>query len=230
MRIGVIVAMDKEMAQLRGLLADAVTEQAGGIDFHVGHVGRHEVIAQKCGIGKVNAAVGALRLIDRYHPDALVSTGCAGGAQVSMQVGDVVVSTETVYHDAYCGGEVAFGQILGMPPRYQADPSLVDAAMQTAQQTGATLHAGLIVGGDWFVDSREKMGYILDRFPEAAAVDMESTAIAQTCHRCGVPFVSFRIVSDVPLSDHKASQYFDFWDRMAQGSFNVTKAFLENVG
>jgi adenosylhomocysteine nucleosidase len=84
-----------------------------------------------------------------------------------------------------------------------------------------------MVSGDWFVDSREKMQEILNHFPEAKAVDMESCAIAQTCHLLGIPFISFRIISDVPLSDHKASQYFDFWSRMADGSFEVTRQFIE---
>lgn len=70
---------------------------------------------------------------------------------------------------------------------------------------------------------------ILDNFPKAKAVDMESCSIAQTCHIYGVPFVSFRIISDIPLKDNKASQYFDFWARLAEKSFNVTKEFLKII-
>ena len=88
---------------------------------------------------------------------------------------------------------------------------------------------GLVVSGEWFVDSRAKMRDIVSHFPEAMAVDMESCSIAQTCHIYKVPFVSFRIVSDVPLRDNKAQMYFDFWARMADGSFQVTKHFLEAI-
>ena len=70
---------------------------------------------------------------------------------------------------------------------------------------------------------------ILGHFPGATAVDMESCSIAQTCHVYGVPFISFRIISDVPLKDTKAQQYYDFWATMADGSFGVTKAFLESL-
>ena len=66
-------------------------------------------------------------------------------------------------------------------------------------------------------------------FPEAMAVDMESCSIAQVCHLFNVPFVSFRIISDVPLKDHKAQMYFDFWDRLAGGSFEVTRQFIEAI-
>ena len=86
-----------------------------------------------------------------------------------------------------------------------------------------------MVSGDWFVDSREKMREILGHFPDAKAVDMESCAIAQACYLYGIPFVSFRVISDVPLSDEKASQYFDFWGRLANGSFEVTRQFIEAI-
>ena len=71
------------------------------------------------------------------------------------------------------------------------------------------------------------MQEILNHFPNAMAVDMESCSIAQTCHIYKTPFISFRIISDVPLKDNKAQMYFDFWNKMAEGSFNATKRFLE---
>ncbi|MBQ1626435.1 MAG: 5'-nucleosidase, partial [Prevotella sp.] len=70
---------------------------------------------------------------------------------------------------------------------------------------------------------------ILEKFPKAMAVDMESCSIAQTCYIYRVAFISFRIISDVPLKDQNASQYFDFWNRLAEGSFNATKSFLTNI-
>ena len=195
MKIGIIVAMDKELARLRELLDGAHEERHGCVDFIVGNVGGKEVVLQKCGIGKVNSAVGTVEMIDNYRPDVVVSSGVAGGACDCMKVCDMVVGTEYRYHDAYCGDDCAFGQIAGMPEAYTTPKELVDKARAA--------------GGD------------------TAAVDMESCSIAQVCHVRGVPFVSFRVISDVPLSDHKASQYFDFWDRLADGAFGVTKRFIE---
>jgi len=116
--------------------------------------------------------------------------------------------------------------MMGMPKRY----ILSDKLNVIVQQFGAdcsTISMGLTVSGDWFVDTREKMCEIMQHFPEAKAVDMESCSIAQVCHTFDVPFVSFRIISDVPLKDHKAAMYFDFWDRLADGSFEVTNRFVE---
>ena len=91
------------------------------------------------------------------------------------------------------------------------------------------IKSGLTVSGEWFVDSREKMTSILEHFPEAEAVDMESCSIAHTCFIYKTPFISFRIISDVPLKDNHGAQYFDFWKRMADGSFEMTREFLKAI-
>ena len=225
-RIGIIVAMDKEFRQLSGLLEESTTGHRHK-DFTLGRIGGNEVILQQCGIGKVNAAVGAVEMIDAHQPDLVLSTGVAGGASVSLNPLDVVVATECAYHDFYCGSEVEYGQVMGLPARFAAPAGLVEKALAVRAET--KIVSGLTVSGDWFVDSKEKMRSILDHFPEAMAVDMESCSIAQTCHLYGVPFVSLRIISDVPLKDHKAAQYFDFWNRMAEGSFQATRQFLETL-
>lgn len=225
MRIGIIVAMDKEYAQLQSVATDMKKEHIGGRDFITARIGQNDVVMEQCGIGKVNSAVGAAEMIAHYHPDLVVSTGVAGGASTTLDVLDVVVSTECTYHDVYCGDECQKGQVLGLPARYAINPVHVAKAMSI--DCGVRVRKGLIVTGDWFVNTREKMQSILDDFPEAMAVDMESCSIAQTCHLYNTPFVSFRIISDIPLKDNKAQQYYDFWDRMAEGSFHVTEAFLK---
>ena len=209
MKIGMIVAMDKELKQLRPLFPE------------------NKVILQKSGIGKVNAAIQTVEMIRQYKPDVIISSGCAGGNGDDVNVQDVVVSSELAYHDVYCGTAIdsttVYGQVQGLPARYQADPYLLEKAMLTGAKPG------LIVTGDWFVDSKDKMREIIGHFPEAKAVDMESCAIAQACYINNVPFLSFRVISDIPLRDTDASQYHNFWDTIAENSFQVTKAFIESL-
>lgn len=221
--------MDKEFAQLQTLLDDGHTEHGDYSSFIVGRIGEAEIVMQQCGIGKVNSAIGAVEMIDQYKPDIVVSTGCAGGADTTLTPLDVVVASECVYHDVYCGDNAEFGQVLGLPARYKAPEWLVGKARQIAMPEGQKLMSGLTVSGDWFVDSREKMQQILSHFPDATAVDMESCSIAQTCHLRHTPFVSFRVISDVPMKDTRASQYFDFWSRAAEGSFEVTRQFINLI-
>ena len=194
------------------------------------------VLVQKCGIGKVNAALGAQRMINEFHPDVIISSGCAGGNGDDVNIQDVVVSSELCYHDVYCGTAIdnstVYGQVQGLPARYQADPRLLSKATNAQLSTlnsQLKIIPGLIVTGDWFVDSKEKMREIIGHFPEAKAVDMESCAIAQTCYINHVPFISFRVISDIPLRDTDASQYHNFWDTVADHSFQVTKTFVESL-
>lgn len=220
--------MDKEFAQLKTLLDDCRSERHHFKDFVIGTLDGAEIILQQCGIGKVNSAIGAVEMIDCYQPDLVMSTGVAGGADVTLSPLDVVVAAECTYHDAYCGEEVARGQIMGQPARFVSPKALVDKALALSGVVdGIKIRSGLTVSGEWFVDSREKMRQILADFPDAVAVDMESCAIAQTCHIYQTPFISFRIISDVPLKDHKGAQYFDFWNRMAEGSFEITRHYLK---
>ena len=114
MKIGIIVAMDKELKQLKSLFPG------------------NQVIVEKCGIGKVNAALGAQRMIQEHHPDCIISSGCAGGNGDDIRIQDVIVSTELTYHDVYCGTAIdnttQYGQVQGLPVRYQADPILLEKA------------------------------------------------------------------------------------------------------
>ena len=200
--------MDKELQQLRPLFPE------------------DKVILQKSGIGKVNAAIQTVEMIRQYKPDVIISSGCAGGNGDDINVQDVVVSTQLAYHDVYCGeaiGHSVYGQVQGLPARFEADAHL----LRVAQQTGAK--PGLIVTGDWFVDSKDKMREIIGHFPDAKAVDMESAAIAHACYIYKVPFISFRVISDIPLRDTDASQYHDFWNTIAQNSFHVTRTFIESL-
>jgi adenosylhomocysteine nucleosidase len=222
MKIGMIVAMDRELEQLRPLFPE------------------DKVILQKSGIATVNAAIQAVEMIRQYKPDCIISSGCAGGNGDDVNIQDVVVSTELVYHDVYCGtaiGHSIYGQVQGLPPRFPADPYLLQKAQQLSIVNSQlsivncqfSIHPGLIVTGDWFVDTKEKMREIVGHFPEAKAVDMESCAIAQVCYIYKVPFISFRVISDIPLRDTDASQYHDFWNTIAQNSFHVTRTFIESL-
>ena len=204
-----IVAMDKEYKQLRPLFPE------------------DKLILQKSGIATVNAAIQTVEMIRQYKPDCIISSGCAGGNGDDINLQDVVASSELTYHDVYCGKAIdnstVYGQVQGLPARYQADPYL----LEKAKLAGAT--PGLVGTGDWLLDPKEKMHEIIGHFPEAKAVDMESAAIAQVCHIYKVPFISFRVISDIPLRDTDASMYHDFWSTIAENSFQVTKTFIESL-
>lgn len=228
MTLLVIAAMSEERRCIQDLLSAPQPVPGTRMPAVQGRIGETTVILSESGIGKVNAALTASEFIARFHPDGLISTGVAGGLQPGLHVMDVVAASSIVYHDAYCGDENEPGQIQGMPARFAADARLLEAARSLPADCRVSM--GLQTSGDWFVTTKEKRDAILATFPEALSVDMESGALAQTCHIFGIPFISFRILSDTPgETDNHAAQYADFWNRMAQQSFTVTRAFLEAV-
>lgn len=227
MRIGVIVAMDKELQQLLQLMENPLECLQKGQTFWIGQIGNSTLILTKSGIGKVNAAYGAINLIDNYRPDVVISTGCAGGASINLEIRDVVVSTQICYHDAWCGQPNELGQIQGLPAKYESDAKLVEIAKNL--KSDVHIVPGLIVSGDWFVDSVDKMKSIVEVFPDAMAVDMESAALAQICHLYKMPFLSFRVISDISLKPNNEIDYQNFWSEMADESFAVTKELVHSI-
>ena len=226
MRIGVIVAMDKELQQLLQLMENPQECLQKGQTFWIGQIGNSTLILTKSGIGKVNAAYGAINLIDNYRPDVVISTGCAG-ASINLEICDVVVSTQICYHDAWCGQPNELGQIQGLPAKYESDAKLVEIAKNL--KSDVHIVPGLIVSGDWFVDSVDKMKSIVEVFPDAMAVDMESAALAQICHLYKMPFLSFRVISDIPLKPNNEIDYQNFWNEVADESFGVTKELILSI-
>jgi len=223
MTIAILTAMDKEHVQILSMLSNT-KEEHGLFDYTIGTLNNNTFVLSKCGMGKVNAAVGTSEIIRRYKPDAVISTGCAGGIDPCLNVMDVVVSSKAVHHDFFSGYEK--GQIQGMPTYFDADTRLVKVAESL---NDPTIHIGLICTGDQFITSKTELATIKTDFPEGLAVDMESAAIAQTCFLYNVPFVSFRVISDTPAADGHQQQYENFWQEMAQKSFNTTKLFLQKI-
>lgn len=222
--------MQSEHDQLAALLNNKREAEEAGFKYLLGELNGNTLVLRQCGIGKVNAAVGAAELIRTYKPDCMISTGVAGGIDKVLGVMDVVVSKQIVYHDVWCGMGCDYGQIQGMPTYFDANSKLVEAAESLSKATTtARLHIGLICTGDQFITSQDELSKIKTQFAEGLAVDMESASIAQTCHIYGVPFVSFRIISDTPGVDKHIEQYENFWGEMANRSFGITKEYLESI-
>ncbi|MBR1474938.1 MAG: 5'-methylthioadenosine/adenosylhomocysteine nucleosidase [Muribaculaceae bacterium] len=225
MTIGIIVAMRKELDLLLPLLTDIRETVTDGFNFYQGRIAQNQIVAMQCGIGKVNAAMGALTLINHYRPQRVINTGVAGGADSKVSVMHIVVARQTAYHDVWCGPESPWGVVQGLPLYYDAPDDLMQLVPQRDD-----LHVGLICSGDQFIDSIERIRAIKEKFPQALAVDMESAAIAQVCHVRGVGFMSMRVISDSPGAGHdNTKQYNDFWQDAPQQTFHVLQQMLQRI-
>lgn len=209
MKIGIIVAMDKEYELLQGI-----------------QLAQHKIYLVKSGIGKVNAAMACIRLINEHQPDLIINSGVAGGIDTCLNVADLVIGTQTCYHDFYAGEVSDHLKELGFEQFIKADNN----ALQTAKQVAAgreDVKFGLGCTGDQFITTKEELFQIKNKFPEALFVDMESNAIAHVCAKSGVPFISLRIISDTPWVDNHADQYANFWTDAPKKNFELVKNILE---
>ena len=76
--IGIIGAMDEEVAMLKEKLTEVQVETKAAMDFYKGKLEGKDVVVVRSGIGKVNAAMCAQILADVYHADHVINTGIAG--------------------------------------------------------------------------------------------------------------------------------------------------------
>lgn len=221
MKIGIILAMQKELAMILPLIDDAQTREYGNMTYHQGKIGKNEVAVMQCGIGKVNAAIGAVSLIDAFKPDLIINTGVAAGAGDNVSVMDLIVADRLVHHDFWCIGE-EWGRIPGSPLYFPAVvPKIADHPY---------VKKGLIATGELFISRKEEVDAIRGHFPEVLAIDMESAAIAQACHQRGVPFICFRVISDSPwCSDDNSGQYEEFWSDAPAKSFELVCEILRDM-
>lgn len=224
MKIGLIVAMDAEFDLVKQLLENAKINNIRHITFIEGIYQNNHIILMKSGIGKVCAAVAAAEMINNFSPDYIINTGVAGGIDNSLSVMDIVLGEKNTYHDVWCGEEYEHGQIQGFPTYFCGNEDLLNKLTQI--NSDVRIHKGLIVSGDKFITDLEELKKIKTLFPQALAVDMESTAIAQVCNIYSIPYLAVRIISDTPGIEKHYEQYQNFWQQAPKKLLDIIKQLI----
>ena len=232
MKIGIICALEKELKQLLARLPGAEQRKFGPFVFYRFCQNGNELIVTQSGIAKVNAAACAVELINRFAQDAIINSGVAGGLNQQLNSLDVIAGSQYVHHDVFCGPENEWGQVQGLPSFFQGDKNLL-ATAEALQQEGRfsrPVHAGLICTGEQFITDPPALQSIVQRFPHALACETASGSFAQVCYMYQVPFLSFRIISDVVGKEtNNAQQYENFWENVAHAAFENTWTFVMAV-
>ncbi|MEB6611376.1 5'-methylthioadenosine/adenosylhomocysteine nucleosidase [Staphylococcus pasteuri] len=206
--IGIIGAMEEEVAILKDKLVNLSEINVAHVKFYKGELNQKEVVITQSGIGKVNAAISTTLLIEKFNPKYILNTGSAGALDENLSIGDVLISDNITYHDADATAfGYALGQIPQMPEKYEANQNLINETSEVVKQQNLNAKVGLIVSGDSFIGSAEQRKTIKTQFSDAMAVEMEATAIAQTCYQFKVPFIITRAVSD--LANGEADMTFE---------------------
>ncbi len=229
--VGLIGAMDEEVSILKDYIRNPEEVNVAGSTFIRGIINNEHVVLLKSGIGKVNAAMGATLLNHLYHPNYVINTGSAGGLDVALSVGDVVISSAVCHHDVdVTAFGYAYGQVPQLPTFYLPDDHLYQLAVASAQNIeGVQALPGLIASGDSFMNDLQRIAFIRSKLPELVAVEMEAAAIAQVCFHFKTPFVVIRALSDIAGKESQIS-FQRFLETAAMHSARVVLGILENLG
>lgn len=214
--LGIIGAMDEEVAKIKEQMQDITVMSRASMDFYKGMAGGHPVVVVRSGIGKVNAAICAQILVDEYYVDAIVNTGIAGSLNPAIDIGDIVLSTDTLEHDM---DAVAFGYPLGQIPRmdtlaFAADEKLRRIAKTACEKVNPDIKVleGRVVSGDQFVSDKGKKQWLIENFA-GDCTEMEGAAIAHAAYLNQVPFLIIRAISD--KADDSASMDYPAFEAKA---------------
>jgi len=227
--IAVIGAMNEEIEILKSTLNSTEECDISSFDYYVGEYAGHRVIVAKSDIGKVNAAIITSLLINEFHPDVIINTGSAGGLSAKVKVGDVIIGETFSYHDVDVRAfNYEYGQVPGLPKAFSSNPRLIDTAKEAARVSKLTTHIGLICSGDSFISDNKRINEIREYFPEILAVEMESTAVAQTCHRLNTPYIIIRSISD-NANDDAHVDFYEFLKTASKHSAEFVLNIIERL-
>lgn len=214
--IGIIGAMEEEVAFLKDAMNIEEIVECASMKFYKGHLYGKEAVVVKSGIGKVNAAICAQLLIDKFDVHMLINTGIAGSLDADINIGDVIISTDAVEHDM---DATIFGNPLGQIPRmdtfsFPADEVLVEKAKAANKEANPDIQTfvGRVVSGDQFVSSFEVKERLVKTFG-AKCTEMEGAAIAHVAYLNQVSYVIIRAISD--KADNSATIDYPMFEKKA---------------
>ena len=229
--LGIIGAMDEEVAKVKEQMEDVETKQIASMEFLKGTVKGHPVVVVRSGIGKVNAAMCTQILADIYHVDAVINTGIAGSLNADINIGDIVLSTDALEHDM---DAVAFGYPVGQIPRmdtlsFKADEQLRETAKETCEKVNpdVTVFEGRVVSGDQFISDKQKKEWLIENFA-GYCTEMEGAAIAHAAYLNDIPFLIIRAISD-KADDSASVDYPAFEAKAIEHSVRLLLALCEEL-
>jgi len=228
--IGIIGAIDKELTLFFEEMTIKKTDVFGDNTFYIGKIKNHEVVVVKSGIGKVNAAITTAILITQYKARIVINTGVAGGLKPA-EIGDIILANGIAYFDVSLTeiDDVPYGQMGDDPLIVKMDQAFLKKGEAIFKKLNYHYRVGNLVSGDKFVTSSKDLRKIQRNVDNIIGVEMEGMAIALTCHKFNVPFISIRGISDIIDSKNQGSVYHNVADEVAKKTTKFTFKFIEVV-
>lgn len=230
-KIGIIGAMEEEVAKLKENMQIQETSVIAGMEFCQGICEGQNVVIVRSGIGKVNAAVCTQILCDVFKVNVIINTGVAGSLKNEINIGDIVLSEDALQHDMDATG---FGYDPGVIPRmeesvFKGDEMLLKLAQKVCQEVNPDIQVfrGRVVSGDQFISDHDVKQRIVNSFG-GFCTEMEGAAIAQTAWLNKVPYLVIRAISD--KADGSAEMdYSEFEMKAIEHTVRLMTGMLRNM-
>ena len=222
MIIGIMGAMREEIEPILELVDEIDGEvDYGGNKYYKARYDNIDLVIAYSKIGKVNSALTASTMIEKFGIEMLLFSGVAGAINENLHIGDLIIATELCQHDLDI---TAFGHPFGYVPEsktfIKTNEKLNQMAKNVAKKLNLKLIDGVIATGDQFIAHHDKKEWIKTTF-NADAIEMEGASVGFVCDSLGVPFFVLRAISDT--ADMDAG--FDF-DKFLEGSAKNSAEFL----
>lgn len=228
MTIGLIGAMAEEIAQLRADLEAEQIQVHAGITFYLGTLNGCSVVLCQSGVGKVNAAVTAQLLADRFQVTHLVFTGIAGALDEQLNVCDIVISEDAIQHDmdaTALGFEKGQIPMQSAPSLFQANEHLVRLAyLASTRVLSCQVKKGRVLSGDQFIADIERSEKLREDF-NGSCVEMEGASVAQVASMNEIPFVIIRAISD-KANEEATMSFTEFTKLASEQSYKLVSEML----
>lgn len=224
--------MQVEADGILKLASNTQEEIINNMRFIRGTLNGKDIVVVVCGVGKVNAALCATTMINRFSPELIINSGVAGALSPLVSIGDLVVASKAVEHDMNTTalgdkqGEISLpdGKIM----YFECDKDAVALLTKCGKELPDTkVTQGIVASGDMFVSNRRKRLLINDRFG-AMACEMEGAAIGHVCYCCKVPFAILRAISD-DMDENKGVDFVKFCSLAAEKTVRVMDEFTKNL-
>lgn len=196
--IGIIGAMEQEVAKIKEKMQDVTITSRARMDFYEGTLEGKKVVVVRSGIGKVNAGMCTQILADVFGVEAVINTGIAGSLNNDVNIGDIVLSTDVLHHDM---DAIGFGYKKGQIPQMDEFSFLLMKNFVNWLQKYVKVNPeisvfeGRICSGDQFISDKSVKDAIISEFG-GFAVEMEGAAIGQAAYLNHIPFLVVRAISD----------------------------------
>ncbi|MCV3387181.1 5'-methylthioadenosine/adenosylhomocysteine nucleosidase [Campylobacter sp. IFREMER_LSEM_CL2256] len=228
MKIAILGAMPEEVTPLLETLKEYQTIEYANNTYYLAKYKNHELIIAYSKIGKVNSALSATIMIEKFKAELLLFTGVAGAFNPSLEIGDLIYATKLAQYDLDI---TAFGHPLGYVPGNEifikTDDKLNNLAIEVAKELGIKLQSGVIATGDEFICDENKKAKIREIF-NADACEMEGASVALVCDALKIPCLILRSMSD--KAGEKAEFDFDeFVEKSAKISANFVLKICEKL-